>query len=291
MHQISNEFLTVDTVSLGAEMKSLFFKPDSQEWLWPGLPEFWARSSPVLFPIVGKLRDNTYTYNGQSYTMPQHGFARDQEFEIAHSGPGHVVYKLSSNDSLLESYPFPFELQIAYQLENNCVHVTYQVTNIGSETMYFSLGAHPGFNCKKPDSLKDTKAFIRMDMGRELLVYRLQNGLLGAEPSEGLMSTLDGLINLTDQLIENDAMVFKTPLGRWVDLRVPGVRNSLRLAAKGWPSYGIWSKTGAPFVCLEPWYGHADQVDATGDITQKVGILQLQTQQVWQATWSIEIRN
>ena len=274
----------------GAELKRFYHKGNKQEWLWGGDEKFWPRSSPVLFPIVGKLKDNAYTYKGNRYELPQHGFARDMDFAIIEESERHVTYRLESDYQTLEKYPFVFQLDVTYRLADACLEVEYRVANPAREALWFSIGAHPGFSCLPSKDADDVKAQIRLDIGRELLIHRLQGGLLEKEATEGLVSSFEGIIELTDHLIEHDAMVFKSPLGRWVDLHVPRRPGFVRLIAKGWPYYGIWSKPNAPFVCLEPWYGVADSVDTTGDITQKEGIMKLGPGQEWQAMWSVEVK-
>ena len=290
MQKLSNHLLEVALSPHGAELKRFYHKGNKQEWLWGGDEKFWPRSSPVLFPIVGKLKDNAYTYKGNRYELPQHGFARDMDFAIIEESERHVTYRLESDYQTLEKYPFVFQLDVTYRLADACLEVEYRVANPAREALWFSIGAHPGFSCLPSKDADDVKAQIRLDIGRELLIHRLQGGLLAKEATEGLVSSFEGIIELTDHLIEHDAMVFKSPLGRWVDLHVPRRPGFVRLIAKGWPYYGIWSKPNAPFVCLEPWYGVADSVDTTGDITQKEGIMKLGPGQEWQAMWSVEVK-
>lgn len=290
MYQLENNALLVEVSPAGAEMKRLYDKRQRVELLWPGKPEVWPRSSPVLFPIVGRLKNNQYTYQGKTYSMAQHGFARDMDFELVDEEPDRLSFVLESDYRTVENYPFLFKLTITYKLINECLVVQYKVYNPAREDLYFSLGAHPGFLCGKPQNDVDTKATIGLDMGKELLVYRLEKGLLQTTPSEGLLTSLDGHLELTDELIENDAMVFKKPIGRYVDLFTPLRQRHLRMTAQGWPYFGIWSKAGSDFVCLEPWYGIADSENTNGRLQDKEGIQHLKGGQSWSAEWSLELR-
>jgi galactose mutarotase-like enzyme len=294
MRNLENELVQIQIADKGAEITSFVHKQSRKEIMWQADPKYWARTSPILFPIVGKLKDNSYTYDGVRYELPQHGFARDKEFEFvgeqAEKNTITHVFRLDSDENTLAKYPFKFTLYVSYKLEGACLTVTYTVQNPGETKLWFSIGAHPGFACKPSVNLSDVKAVIRLDMGRELLIHRLQNGLVNSEATEGLLSTLEGRIELTDELIEYDAMVFKRAPGRWVDLQIPGETAYVRVIAKDWPYYGIWSKPSAPFVCLEPWYGVADSVDTTQNLEEKEGIINLEPGKTWEDCWSIEVK-
>ena len=261
-----------------------------REHIWAGNAEFWNRSSPVLFPIVGKLKDNCYHYKGKRYELSQHGFARDKTFTVLQQSTNNAIFRLEHDPATLAVYPFPFILDIEYVLDGACLCVRYKVQNPARELMYFSLGAHPGFYCKSVTDKTQVKASMRLPLNQELLIYRLKDGLVQEEPTEGVMSSMEGRIDLTDELIVNDAMIFKRSPGPWIDLYVPGRAGRLRVAAKGWPYFGIWSKIGSPFVCIEPWYGLADDVNTTQQLTEKEGILKLPAGESWQAEWTVELK-
>lgn len=291
MITLKSDKLTARIATKGAELKSLAETATGRELIWAGNEKFWNRSSPVLFPIVGRLKDNTYHYKGKSYELPQHGFARDMEFAVLEQkDETQATFRLEHNPDTLERYPFAFMLDIRYTLAGTCLSVQYIVHNPAREEMYFSLGAHPGFNCAQVSSKEEVKATMRMPLNTEMLIYRLKDGLVDTEPTEGLVSSIEGRIDLTDELIENDAMIFKRPLGSWIDLHVPGQPGRLRLTAKGWPFFGIWSKKGSSFVCIEPWYGVADSIDTDQDFTKKEGIQRLGPGKTWKADWAVELR-
>ena len=142
---IENDTLIVNIESRGAEIKSILNKREGIEYIWGGDPAFWSKTSPVLFPVVGALKDNTYWYNSQSFHLPRHGFAREKEFKIQDQKVASITFFIESDPQTLELYPFPFELSITYNLEGNALLVTYLVKNRGKEIMLFSLGGHPAF--------------------------------------------------------------------------------------------------------------------------------------------------
>src|SRR5277367_2713195 len=145
MFTIENEFLKVIISAKGAELQSIFHKTHQLEYMWSGDPAFWAKKSPVLFPIVGTLKNDTYFYNNNPYKLGRHGFARDMEFETYKQNAGSVTFLLKSNETTLQHFPFLFEFYIKYSLEKNDLTVTYTVKNISDNEMYFSVGAHPAF--------------------------------------------------------------------------------------------------------------------------------------------------
>ena len=144
---LENDCLKVEIESFGAEVKSVIRKENMREYLWYGNPRFWGRTSPVLFPFVGSLKDKKYSYRGKEYPMGQHGFARDMEFELVSKEEREIWFCLRSNEETLAKYPFAFALSIGYRLMKDQVDVLWKVENPGSEKLYFSIGAHPAFLC------------------------------------------------------------------------------------------------------------------------------------------------
>ena len=146
-YKILNDFLRLEVNSLGAEAMSLQSLPDQIEFLWQGDAKYWARHSPILFPIVGALKNNKFTLNGKEYEMAQHGFARDSEFELKEAADQSLTFFLKENPQTLKQFPFPFELSTSYKLEGKSVLIRHDIVNTGQEKMWFSIGEHPGFNC------------------------------------------------------------------------------------------------------------------------------------------------
>ncbi len=142
---LENEYLKIAVKSNGAELFSVRGKNNQLEYIWSGNPAVWRKTSPILFPIVGTLKNNTYLYQDKTYKLSRHGFARDSEFEIAEQNKQYAVFLLKNTAGSFENYPFAFELLIKYSLDKNLLKVTYEVKNTGTTDMYFSIGGHPAF--------------------------------------------------------------------------------------------------------------------------------------------------
>jgi galactose mutarotase-like enzyme len=281
---LENEFLKVRISSQGAELQELINKETTQNILWDGNPDFWGRKAPVLFPIVGKLKENTYYFEGKAYQLPQHGFARDHVFNLKESSEKRVVLVLSSSEQTKTIYPFDFELQITYILEGKGLQTHYTVRNVGSENMYFSIGAHPGFKVEAEDFAKYSLHFSSEE---DLNRYKLDQGLLTVH-TEGVELEKQKL-TLTYSLFEEDALVFKNLKSETITLHDTSGKKVLSLRAKNFPFYGIWTKENAPFICLEPWHGVADSIDSIQLLSEKEGIIELLPHEVFCCEFEIEI--
>lgn len=262
--EITNGTLTATINPLGAEVTSL--KDSKREYIWDGNAKFWAKHSPVLFPIVGCLKNNIYHFNGKPYALTRHGFARDNIFSLSDKTENSVVFVLKANDDTRVMYPFDFELVIKYTLINNMLQVDYTVKNEGSGDMPFSIGGHPAFALRD-----DFKSYsLKFEKDEELVSRQLAEGLITDETTTH--NAVNGLLQLSYSLFKNDALVFTGLESRSVEL-LENNRPLLKVTFKNMPHLGIWTKDNAPFICIEPWQGYADSVSATGNITEKEGIL------------------
>ena len=282
--KISNEYLTASFHVRGAELASL--KKAEQEYVWQAHPEHWARHAPVLFPIVGKLKDNTYLLKGAKYEMGQHGFARDQEFEVVSHDAETIVFALKATEETLKLYPFRFELRIEYSLSGSSLQIAYQVQNTGREAMPFSIGAHPAFNCPLTAEEQRSDYWLSFPQHETFMTHRLISGnFSGVSEKVGAGNEL----RITDQLFDQDALVFKGLKSTSVSLQ-SSKQKWLTFYFEGFPYLGIWSKSArSPFICIEPWYGLADHKDHNQDIYQKEGILMLSGQSLFSCDYQIRI--
>ena len=274
MYTIKNDKLQVVVKSFGAELNSIKKINSDYEYLWQGDPAYWKRQAPILFPIVGRLLEDSYTYLDDSYSMTQHGFARDSEFTCVESLSDSVLFKLVSSDSSLEKYPFAFELYLGYELVSDYIKVTYKVVNMDSKVMPFSIGAHPAFNWDK--SLEAKFSFPDQVVSSCLVSSK---GIVEG-PEVSLVDTL-----LTESLFDNDALIYKA-------LNSTTFMNGeigIEMNFDGFPYVGLWSlPTGAPFVCIEPWYGIGDYSDHNQNILNKEGMISLNTGEVFEAFYTIK---
>lgn len=281
---ISNEKYSATINSKGAELNSLVNKSTNQEYIWEGNPEFWGKHSPVLFPIVGALKNDSYKYEGKKYSMSRHGFARDFEFEVLNNDAQSVTFELKANTATLQKFPFLFSLKIDYELIENKLVITYYINNNSNKEMPFSIGAHPAFAL--PNGF--TNYSLDFENEEQLLTYELDSNLFsGATRTIELNETK---LPLNYQLFEKDALVFKTIQSKKVTI-LENNTPLLSVAYDDFQSLGIWTVQNAPFICIEPWIGFADNRNATGDLFQKEGIRVLNSESEFKAQFSIELFN
>ena len=291
LHTLQNNVLKITLDDRGAELKSITAVEDGTEYLHDGDPTWWKYTSPVLFPIVGKLVDGKYRAEGQEFELPQHGFARTSNFKCIREEEDEVVFQLNWNEDTLEVYPYKFVLEITYILRENRVELVWTVKNVDDKTMYFSIGAHPALKCPivAGESFEDCylKFNVAENSSRILL---LSSGCLSSDR----VPTLNGKeFNLNYEIFKGDALVFDDLKSDEITVCSRKSSKSIKIMAKGFPFWGIWtpSKGGAPFICLEPWHGHADFSDFTGDISEKDGIRKLSAGNTFDAGYAFVVNN
>lgn len=284
-YPIENEHLLVKIKSTGAELASIINNQTQLEYMWGAGPA-WAKSSPILFPIVGTLKDNTYTYKNKTYQLPRHGFARDEAFEVEQSQKDSITFLLSSSAASLEKYPFHFELRISYQLKQDEVFVTYQVTNAGNEEMYFSLGAHPAFTVPVTNALQFDDYYLQFNRKEKASRWPItKEGLIDLKSTPLLIDT--DRLDLTRQLFYEDAIVLKKLNSELIILKTDKDEHGLEFHFKGFPFMGLWAAKDANFICIEPWCGIADSVNHNHDFTSKEGIEKIAAGTSWWRSWSV----
>ena len=269
--QITNGKLTVSCKTAGAELTSIL-DASGTEYLW-GAGTAWPRHAPVLFPVVGRLKEDSYSVEGRQYRMTQHGIARDQEFRLTESDEKKLVYELKDGEESKKTYPFAFSLRISYELEDYELTVGYEVSNPGKEKMYFSIGAHPGFRCPLLPGEKFTDYCLRFEK-YSILQTVLHGGLRGKETR--LVPLDEKKLQLSETLFDNDALVFENSQINEISLLSKKSGRGVSIVCEGWPYFGVWSKkSNTEFICLEPWYGVADHVDSNQQFTDKEGMIAL----------------
>lgn len=278
---ISNSILSASIKHSGAELFSLKDNQD-KEYIWEGNPDFWGKHSPVLFPIVGTLKDNTYTINGKEYQLPRHGFARDMDFQLIEKTENSAVFSLKSDAETLKKYPFEFELQLIYTLENSTLNIGYKVINNSKTKMPFSIGAHPAIAL--PEEFENYA--FEFEKEEVLKYYILENDLISNKTEN--LETTENLIPLNYKLFGNDALIFKSLESNSLTI-LENSKPYIKFDFKDFPSLGIWTKDQAPFVCIEPWLGYSDTAENSGDLYEKEGILVLDTNQTFNSQFSITV--
>ena len=284
--RIQNGEILVEVNRSGAELSSIKSLRGGVEHLWQGDPTHWPRRSPVLFPIVGRLKGDSYMWRGAEYKLGQHGFARDREFRLLLSGPTALKYELLSDDWSRSRYPFDFALRLGYSLSGARLDISYGVKNTGRDPMPFSIGAHPGFACPLFDGESFGDYRLEFDRTENAVRHFLKDGLLAKETEPFLLD--QKTFGLSHALFERGAMIFKGLRSKKVSLVGPrGGGSTLDMA--GWPYLGIWTKPGAPFVCIEPWQGLADPEGFAGEFGQREGTVTLEPGGSFEKTVSISL--
>ncbi len=267
-HSISKGNLQISVSDHGAELKS--FMKNGAELMWQADPAFWGRTSPVLFPLVGNYWEKKSRFEGKTYEMGQHGFARDMEFSLVKESANELVFELKDDEKTHEKYPFAFVLQIGYLLSDDGLKITWTVKNPTDKAIHFSIGGHPAFNC---DLLRDSLVYYKagQKLSKPLDVNIIEGDGSGCLSDRSKKISLEeGVMKLSPKLFDEDALIIENRQADAVALTNSKGVEILKVSFDA-PLFGIWSQTGkkAPFVCIEPWYGRCDRVGFTGDISER----------------------
>lgn len=265
-HTISQGGVHATVLAEGAELCS--FGEGGGEMMWQAGPA-WPRHAPVLFPIVGRLKDDTLKYGGQDFHMTQHGFARDRAFTWAERQADHCRLVLVDDTDTRGIYPFAFRLELNFRIEDGALIVTYRSTNTGEGTLPVSQGAHPAFRWPLADGVAKDAHRLTFEADEQAPMPRVSGGLLG--PAIYPSPIHDHVLELNEALFIDDALILPAPASRWVRYTAPGAPG-LEIRWDGFPSFGIWMRPGADFLCLEPWSGMASPADWDGGFEGKPGL-------------------
>ena len=260
---ISNAQLSATINTIGAELISLV--KTNKNYIWQVDETYWNKTSPILFPIVGRLKNDSYTYNGETYELPRHGFARNMEFSFDKRSEHQVIFELNETEETKQNYPFDFKLLMAYTLMDNELVIEYFVRNQSDEVLPFSIGAHPAFAIK--GNFEDYS--LQFNKEDTFETHHLENESFNEKTT--LVETENNAISLNYVLFEKDALVFKHLHSNEVVLKHQN-QNVLKVNYDNFPYLGIWTKENAPFLCIEPWCGLADVVTHNGNLEDKEGI-------------------
>ncbi len=281
---IASDHLNVSINPQGAELRSIFSKEYQLEYMWGADPKFWGKTSPVLFPIVGQLKDNTYLFEGREYTLPRHGFAREREFIVEHTAANEATFLLVSDDETKKVYPFDFEFRLHYKVKDHTLTVTYDVHNIGRDPMYFSVGGHPAFKVPLAPGLAYSDYYLEFPHMETTYRMTLENGLIHKPVS---FLNYEKHFPLSHELFYGDAIVLKNLKSTRVFLKSDKDKRLINFNFMGFPYLGIWAAKDADFVCIEPWHGIADNVNSDKNFAEKEGIKIIEPAERWQASWQV----
>ena len=286
--KIFNDDIAVEVNSAGAELMSLKTRKDGLEFLWQGDPKYWKRHAPLLFPIVGIFEKDRYMYKGREYEIELHGFIKDCTFDLLESNETSLLYKFSANEETFAQYPFEFDLYVSYQLLGSGVKIERKVVNRRNEKMWFSIGEHPGFQCPlfEDETMEDYYLYFEKSeyINRRFVEDGLQTG------QQELFIRDEKAAGLSTKLFESRVVILKGLESNYVEVRNTKNNRVVKVSFSGYPYLGIWSpETGAPFVCIEPWYGITSSKNRVEDIRDKEGILCIGPNGLFQCGYSIEV--
>ena len=269
--------LRIRTESKGAELVSVI--KDDVEKIHDGIV-YWNRHAPILFPIVGKVKDGKTVINGKECFLGQHGFARDMEFEKI----GEHSYVLRWNEETLEKYPYKFELYVSYEVEGNKVTTKFTVKNVDDKDIYFGLGGHPAFKCEYCSG----KYRIEFeDVEDNIEFYNLKDGLVDPVVLNKKKFMRENRIFLDKDTFKNDALIIRNIKSKSVFLKTE-TKSILKFTFDGFKYLGVWSKPEADFVCIEPWHNTADKTDSDGILENKEDIIKLEAGKEFTSSYTVE---
>lgn len=281
MITLKNECMTVTISTLGAEMQTVT-AANGTEYLWHGDPAWWSGRAPVLFPVCGRLPGGKYRLNGKEYELDMHGFARRSEFAVESATDTEAVFLLCDSAQTRERYPFTFEFRVHYALRGDSVDITYTIKNTGDGTMYASVGSHEAYACPEGLSAYD----VVFEKEEPLNSYIVGNGI---EHETFAVEAPNGVVSLKDDYFVPDALVFRNLQSKSVELRNRQTGRGVRVHYPDAESLLIWTKPGAPYVCIEPWCGFATWVDFDGEFPEKEGIRHIAAGDTFHAAHTITL--
>lgn len=289
---LENDRLRVEIDSFGAELKSVKDKTSNQEYMWQADPTYWGRTSPVLFPFVGSLKDATYRHEGTEYKMGQHGFARDMEHTLVSQTDSAIYFELSSNEETLKKYPFSFVLKIGYELKDNSVKVLWEVENNSADKqLHFSIGAHPAFNC--PIHGEENKAGYKFYFANVDEIHHHGHTDTGLSIEEDIILPLENnRVTITPEFFDGSTYIIEGRQTNEVALEDPN-GNPMVSVSFDMPLFALWSPPGknAPFVCIEPWCGRCDAADFEGTLSERAFNNALDAGKTFQTSYTMKFGN
>jgi len=287
MSILENEFIKITSKPEGAELTSIESKKDGIQFLWNANPSFWGRHAPVLFPIVGKLINNQYKINEKTYELTQHGFARDMVFNVIKEEQDEITYELISNSESLSKYPFKFSLKIKYRIEGSSIYVTYEVTNTDVVSMPFSIGAHPAFNVPLLEDESFEDYYIEFEENETIETIKLEGSYRNGKRE--LIADNTNVLPLTRELFKDDALILEKLKKNTISIHSKHHSSYVKVDFEGFPYVGIWTTKTAPFVCIEPWYGIADESGPVKEMKNRLGVNSIEPNESFTCTYSITI--
>lgn len=281
IHYIENDYLKIGVKDDGAELTSVISKETGIEYLWQGNPDVWYGQSPVLFPIIGRVLDDVYYLNGKEYTMSKHGLFRKRKAQFVEQTSNSLTFKESADEETLKIFPFDFEVFVIFELIDKSLKVTHKIINNGNDTMYFSIGGHPGFNCKIGD-------YLLFEKNETLETIEIDTECLRTGKTIPVLDENNKIV-ITKDIFNNDALIFNGMKSKTITLASDDHNRKVIFDYSDCSYLGIWAKPGAPYVCIEPWWGVNDSHERKVDISKKDAIISLSANDTYECYWKAEI--
>ncbi len=287
---LKNKFLEVELNPKGAEIIKIIGQQDGINYMWKRDPILWASSAPILFPIVGALQNNECRIDGQTYSMTQHGFSRHNVYETHQISDSSVEFELTSNDEIIKQYPYLFDLKVTYSLNDNQLECQCKVKNIDQKTIYFQIGGHPAFACPFMDNESSNDYYIEFEKNEILDQKIIDVEHRGMSHHTTLLFDNERRFFVRQALFNNDAIVVKNMKSKYITLKSLNHDKSLRFYMENYNHLGLWtSKHVGGLLAIEPWVGHSDYVDFTGEFKDKEGIVALDVNEEFVCKFIVEI--
>ncbi|WP_396600806.1 aldose 1-epimerase family protein [Algibacter sp. R77976] len=292
MNLMQNNKLKISVKNTGAELCGISSVKNGTEFMWHANPDVWGSYAPNLFPIIGALKDDIYSFENIEYKLPKHGFVRhNEEIILEKQSKNSLTFKLVSNNELLKIYPFKFEFYITYTLTENTLEVKHTIKNTDKKTMYFSVGGHPAFKCPVFENEKYEDyalEFEHLENSKTHLI-NMDNGLISSNTETVFNKSTK--LPLTHDLFNKDALIFKDLKSKKVTLKSANHGDILTVNYPDFDYLGIWAKPTGDYVCIEPWLGIADNESTNQNLIEKEAIISLEQDKSFEAVYTIEIHN
>lgn len=278
---VENEHIKIGVKDAGAELTSFISKDSGIEYLWQGNPDVWYGQSPVLFPIIGNVLEGKYFLDGNEYLMPKHGLFRKRDAVLVEQSENKLVFMEKEDEETLAIFPYNFEVYVIFELIEKTLKVTHKIVNKTDKTMYFSIGGHPGFNCKIGD-------YLEFDENENLDTVEIDTDCLRTNKMIPVLRDEKKIV-ITEDIFNNDALIFTGMKSKNITLASDDHNRKVIFDYSNCSYLGIWAKPGAPYVCIEPWWGVNDSHERKEDFSQKDAIISLESGNTYECYWSAEI--
>lgn len=278
---VENEHIKIGVKDAGAELTSFISKDSGIEYLWQGNPDVWYGQSPVLFPIIGNVLEGKYFLDEKEYLMPKHGLFRKRDAVLVEQSENKLVFMEKEDEETLAIFPYNFEVYVIFELIEKTLKVTHKIVNKTDKTMYFSIGGHPGFNCKIGD-------YLEFDENENLDTVEIDTDCLRTNKMIPVLRDEKKIV-ITEDIFNNDALIFTGMKSKNITLASDDHNRKVIFDYSNCSYLGIWAKPGAPYVCIEPWWGVNDSHERKEDFSQKDAIISLESGNTYECYWSAEI--